>query len=45
MVTMVMRVESAAAPTESAVAGLSTLVICVVSLLEPSDRYFCRCRR
>ena len=45
MVTMVTRVETAAAPTESAVAGFSTLVICVVSLLEPSDRYFCRCRR
>ena len=45
MVTMVTRVEAAAAPTDSAVAGLSTLVICEVNLVESSDRYFCRCSR
>ena len=45
IVTMVTRVDTAAAPTEKAVAGLSTLVICEVILVEPSDRYFCRCSR
>ena len=45
IVTMETSVETAAAPTENAVAGLSTLVICDVILVEPSERYFCRCRR
>ena len=45
IVTMVTRVDTAAAPTEKAVAGLSTLVICEVSLDDPSERYFCRCSR
>ena len=45
MVTMATSVDTAAAPTENAVAGLSTLVICEVSLVDPSERYFCRCRR
>ena len=45
MVTRATTVDAAAAPTESAVAGFSTLVICEVSLAEPSDRYFCRCSR
>ena len=45
IVTMVTSVETAAAPTENAVAGLSTLVICEVNLVEPSERYFCRWRR
>ena len=45
MVTMATTVEAAAAPTENAVAGFSTLVICEVSLDESSERYFCRCRR
>ena len=45
MVTMATSVDTAAAPTENAVAGLSTLVICEVIFVEPSERYFCRCRR
>ena len=45
IVTMAMSVETAAAPTENAVAGLSTLVIWEVILVELSERYFCRCRR
>jgi hypothetical protein len=45
MAPMVINEESAAAPTDSAVAGLSTLVSCLVSLAEPSDRYFCRWSR
>ncbi len=38
-------VERAAAPTEKAVAGLSTLVICLVIFVDPSDRYFWRWSR
>ena len=45
IVTMVTSVETAAAPTENAVAGFRTLVICEVSLVEPSERYFWRCSR
>ena len=45
MVTMVTTVDAAAAPTDNAVAGLSTLVSCEVNLDESSDRYFCRCSR
>ncbi len=45
IVTMVTSVDTAAAPTENAVAGLSTLVIWDVILVEPSERYFCRCSR
>ena len=45
MVTRATTVDAAAAPTDNAVAGFSTLVICEVSLVESSDRYFCRCSR
>ena len=45
IVTMVTTVDTAAAPTENAVAGFSTLVSCEPSLADPSDRYFCRCSR
>ena len=45
IVTMATSVDTAAAPTENAVAGLSTLVICEANLDDPSERYFCRCRR
>ena len=45
MVTMVTRVDTAAAPTEKAVAGFRTFVICEVNLVDPSERYFCRCSR
>ena len=45
MVARATRVETAAAPTESAVAGLSTLVICEVNFDEFSERYFCRWKR
>ena len=45
MVTMVTTVDTAAAPTENAVAGFSTFVICEPNLADPSDRYFCRCSR
>ncbi len=38
-------VERAAAPTEKAVAGLSTLVTWLVILVDPSDRYFWRWSR
>ncbi len=34
------RVDTAAAPTESAVAGLSTLVTFFVMSVDPCDRYF-----
>ena len=39
MVTMETSVDTAAAPTEKAVAGWSTLVICEVIFVEPSERY------
>ena len=45
IVTMVTRVDTAAAPTENAVAGVRILVICAVSLVEPSEMYFCRWSR
>ena len=45
MVTMVTTVDTAAAPTENAVAGLSTLVSWEVNLAEPSERYFWRWSR
>ncbi len=43
MVARAMTVDRAAAPTERAVAGLSTFVSCEVSFDELSERYFCRC--
>ena len=45
IVTMVTIVDTAAAPTENAVAGVRILVTCSVSLVEPSEMYFCRCSR
>ena len=45
MAPTVTRADRAAAPTDRAVAGLSTLVSCLVSLAEPSDRYFWRWSR
>ena len=37
--------DTAAAPTEMAVAGLSTLASCFVSCADPSERYFWRWSR
>ena len=45
MVTIETTVEKAASPARNAVAGFSTLVSCEVSFAEPSERYFCKCRR
>src|SRR5580692_6013025 len=45
IVVMETSVEKAAAPTERAVAGLRTLVICEAIFEELSERYFCRWRR
>src|SRR5580692_1767831 len=45
IVTIDTNVEKAAAPTENAVAGFSTLVICDVIFDELSERYFCRWKR
>ena len=45
MVRIATTVEMAASPARNAVAGFSTLVSCEVSLEEPSERYFCKCRR
>ena len=45
IVAKAMMVEAAAAPTDRAVAGLSTWVICEENFDEFSERYFCRCNR